>query len=62
MVPKQNRAEFRALLEKGLAIDPDKHKDVRLANLVAQQRALRLMARTDDLILRETSLTTEEQE
>ena len=62
MVPKQNRAEFRALLEKGLAIDPDKHKDVRLANLVAQQRALRLMARTDDLILGGEPSTTEEQE
>ena len=49
-IPKQDRAEFRQLLEKGLAIDVDKHKDVRVANLVAQQRAQWLLDRTDDLI------------
>ncbi len=48
---RQDRAEFRALLEKALAVDPDRHKDSRLTNLVAQQRARWLLERIDDLIL-----------
>jgi len=50
-VRAQNRREFRELLEKALAIDPDKHPAVRLANLMAQRRARWLLARADELFL-----------
>ncbi len=49
-IPQQDRAGFRDLLEKGLAVDVDRHKEIRLANLVAQRRAQWLLDRTDDLI------------
>jgi predicted anti-sigma-YlaC factor YlaD len=50
-VPAQNRAEFKALLDKALALDADAHKEGRLANLVAQRRARWLAGRADDLFL-----------
>jgi predicted anti-sigma-YlaC factor YlaD len=50
---RQDREEFRSLLEMALAIDPDEHVEVRLANLVAQRRARWLLERIDDLILEE---------
>lgn len=50
----QDRDGFRSLLEMALAIDPDEHVEVRLANLVAQRRARWLLERIDDLILEET--------
>jgi predicted anti-sigma-YlaC factor YlaD len=50
-VPRQDRAQFLTLLEKALAIDPDKDSSNRLANLVAQRRARWLMKRIDELIL-----------
>ncbi|MGD0014961.1 MAG: TRAP transporter TatT component family protein [Bryobacteraceae bacterium] len=50
-VPAQSRAEFQALLEKALAIDPDRHPETRLANLVAQRRARWLLGRIDELFL-----------
>ncbi len=50
-VRRQDRKEFRAMLEKALAVDADEHKEIRLLNLVAQQRARWLMTRVDDLIL-----------
>ena len=50
-VPKQDRSEFVSLLEKALAVDPDQHQEIRLANLVAQRRARWLLERVDDLIL-----------
>ena len=59
-IPQQDRKEFRALLEKGLAIDPDEYKDVRLANLVAQQRARRLLENIDNFILNLESESPEE--
>ena len=52
-IPQQDAGEFRAALEQALAINPDEHEDVRLANLVAQERARWLLDRTDDLILEE---------
>jgi len=55
----QDRAAFRELLEKALAVDPDDHKDVRLTNLVAQKRARWLLARIDDLILEVEKTKTE---
>ena len=50
-VPAQNKAEFQALLEKALAVDPDADLDNRLANLVAQRRARWLLNHIDDLFL-----------
>src|SRR6266849_1869367 len=38
-VPAQDRAEFQSLLQRALAIDPDRQPDSRLANMVAQRRA-----------------------
>ena len=54
-INKQDRSEFVSLLNKALAIDPDQYKDVRLANIVAQERARWLLERVDDLILDATS-------
>ncbi len=50
-VQEQNRREFRALLEKALAIDPDADRSRRLATLVLQRRARLLLSREDDLFL-----------
>jgi predicted anti-sigma-YlaC factor YlaD len=50
-VRQQDRAQFEALLQQALAIDPDARPEWRLANLVLQTRARRLLARTDDLFL-----------
>ncbi len=50
-VRTQNRAEFRALLEKALAVDPDHDPSLRLANRLAQRRARWLLERTDELFL-----------
>jgi predicted anti-sigma-YlaC factor YlaD len=56
-INKQDRSEFVSLLNKALAIDPDQHKEVRLANMVAQQRARWLLKRIDELILDTTSVS-----
>ncbi len=48
---RQNRAEFKSKIEQALALDPDQHEELRLANLVAQRRARWLLAHVDDLIL-----------
>jgi predicted anti-sigma-YlaC factor YlaD len=48
-VPRQQRQEFRALLDRALAVDPDANPGNRLANVVAQQRARWLLSRTDHL-------------
>ena len=50
-VQNQNRAEFQALLEKALAINPDAVPESRLQNLIAQRRARWLLGRVDDLII-----------
>ncbi len=55
-VPQQDRAEFQALLQRALAIDPAAHPEWRLINLVMQRRARWLLARTDELILPEVNL------
>lgn len=52
-IPNQNRAGFTSLLNKALAVDPDKHVDYRLANLLAQRQARRLLAKTDELFFEE---------
>ena len=51
MVPAQNQAQFKALLDKALAVDPDREPETRLATLIAQRRARWLLARTDELFL-----------
>ena len=50
-IPQQNREEFTRFIEKALAIDVDRTKEIRLLNLVAQRRARWLLGRVDDLIL-----------
>jgi len=50
-VPAQDAAEFKSLLEKALAVDPDADPGNRLANLVAQRRARWLLRHIDDLFL-----------
>lgn len=48
-VPRQERAEFEALLKQALHIDVDQTPENRLANLVAQRRARWLLGRTERL-------------
>jgi len=50
-IAKQDRAEFRSLLEKALAVDVNAKPEYRLANLVMQRRARWLLSRIDDLFL-----------
>ena len=50
-VPKQNKSEFRSLLQKALSVDPDETPQTRLVNLLAHRRARWLLVRVDDLIL-----------
>ena len=50
-LPAQNAAEFKAMLDKALAVDPDADPDHRLANLVAQRRARWLLGHIDELFL-----------
>jgi len=59
-VANQNRREFRQLLEKALAIDPDKNPSRRLETLLLQSKARTLLARQDDLFLEPDSTHTEE--
>jgi predicted anti-sigma-YlaC factor YlaD len=50
-VAEQNRAEFEKLLQEALAIDPDRAKSLRLANILAQRRARHLLSRIDELFV-----------
>ncbi|MBN2451205.1 MAG: TRAP transporter TatT component family protein [Lentisphaeria bacterium] len=50
-VKEQNALEFRELIGKALAIDPDAAPEARLENIIMQRRARWLLARADDLIL-----------
>jgi predicted anti-sigma-YlaC factor YlaD len=50
-IPAQNRSEFREMLERALQIDPDRHVETRLANLISQRRARWLLGRIDELFL-----------
>lgn len=47
----QNRVEFRELLAKALAVDPDRDPNQRLATLILQQRARQLLKREDTLFI-----------
>lgn len=55
-VSAQDRAGFKVLLEKALAVDVDRNPDSRLANLVAQRRARWLLGRIDELFLGDDDL------
>jgi predicted anti-sigma-YlaC factor YlaD len=50
-IAKQDRAEFRLLLEKALVVNVDAKPEFRLANLIAQRRARWLLSRIDELFL-----------
>ena len=50
-VMNQNRTEFHDLIEKALAVDPDRDSTQRLTNIVIQRRARWLLAREDDFFL-----------
>jgi len=47
-VEKRNRREFEALLKQAMQVDPAAQPEWRLANLVMQKRARRLLARADE--------------
>lgn len=50
-VPRQDRTEFRRVLEQALSVEPGKIVNQRLTNLLAQRRARWLLGRTEDLFL-----------
>jgi len=50
-LPSQNAAEFKSMLQKALAIDPDANPANRLATLVAQRRARWLLGHIHELFL-----------
>jgi predicted anti-sigma-YlaC factor YlaD len=50
-VAKQDKAQFRELLEQALAIDVSRKDDQRLANLLAQKRARFQLGRVDELFV-----------
>jgi predicted anti-sigma-YlaC factor YlaD len=50
-VAKQNLPEFKALLDRALAINPDTRPEWRLENLILQRRTRWLISRTDELFL-----------
>jgi len=50
-VMTQNRKEFRELLSKALAIDPNREPNSRLQTIVTQQKAQALLARESELFL-----------
>jgi predicted anti-sigma-YlaC factor YlaD len=50
-VPLQNAAEFRMMIARALAVDPDDDPPNRLVNLLAHRRAGWLAARSNELIL-----------
>ena len=50
-IAKQDRKEFKSLLEQALAVDVNAKPEYRLANLVMQRRARWLLSRIDELFL-----------
>ncbi len=50
-VAKQDKAQFRELLEKALAVDVSRPSDQRLGNLLAQKRARWQLGRLDELFI-----------
>ena len=58
-VASQDRHEFRALLDRALAVDPEKSPSDRLATLLLQRKARALLAREDDLFIEPDTATVE---
>jgi len=56
-VQKQNAVEFKQMLDRALAINPDARPEWRLLNLIMQRRAKWLLDRSDDLFLNRHSRT-----
>ena len=56
---EQNRGEFRQLLEQALAVDPERDRSQRLANIVLQRRA-RFLLDHEDLLFYATDDASEE--
>ena len=54
-VMSQNRAEFRSLLDKALAIDPEKDPANRLQTIVTQRKARSLLERQDEFFVDDAS-------
>jgi predicted anti-sigma-YlaC factor YlaD len=54
---RQDRTEFRAALERALAVDANASAPDRLANALAQRRARLLLSRIDDLLLDDSGST-----
>jgi predicted anti-sigma-YlaC factor YlaD len=52
-VRTQNRGEFRAMLEKAMAIDPARNVQWKLQNEVSRRRAQWLLSQSDELFLEE---------
>ena len=61
-VTAQDRREFRGLLDKALAVDPDRNPAHRLETLLIQRKARDLLARQDELFVEpaEPDTTTED--
>jgi len=50
-VARQDKAEFKRLLDRALAVDANAAPEFRLANVLAQRRARWLLGRTDELFV-----------
>ena len=59
-VAAQDRAEFRELLTRAIAADPDKLPRQRLATLLLQRKARSLLEREDELFLAPDSMSAED--
>ena len=51
--PRAAADQFRSLLDKALAVDPDTREETRLVNLLAHRRAEWLLDRIDELFFEE---------
>jgi len=60
-VQRQDFAEFKSLLDRALAINPDARPEWRLNNLIMQRRAHWLLSRADELFLNTNEDTKESQ-
>ncbi len=54
-IPRQARREFEETLAKALAVDIDAAPADRMINLIAQQRARRLLAHADEYFFTDES-------
>jgi predicted anti-sigma-YlaC factor YlaD len=54
-VQTQNRAEFEKLLHQALEVDPDRHPEMRLENILSRRKARALLDREEQLFLDDTT-------